>query len=190
MTTKRCTCSAEAPHVHDYEDPRARPRNVDRLLVRVVSDRRNIGIAGHHLLEPGEHFITIYVDEKWELAARTQTEEHRDALRQATRLSDSRRAKFFREGLRNVDPRDAESVQRRLELQCSIHPSQFLPDFGVKTGIPPLTEWEVVRDYPRPETPTNQSIAAQLAMTAAFRDAMRLFAPNGNKPPDPTEPPG
>lgn len=181
-------CSADAPHVIDYEDPRSRPRNVDRLLVRVVSAQRNVGIAGHHLLEPGEHYVTIYVDETAELDKRTRTEAHVDALKQATRLADARRAKFFREEMRGVDPRDEEMVRRRLEDECTIHPSAFLRDFGVKAGIPPLTEWEQIRAYPRPETPTNQALAAQAALTAAFREAM--MALRGPAQPPDTEPRG
>lgn len=172
---KQCSCTSEAPHDHDFEDPRSRPRNVDRLLVRVETDRRNIGLAGHHLLEPGEHFIVIYVDERRELDGRLQTEAHHDALRQATRLCEARRAKFFKEEMRGVDQRDAEAVMRRLEDECSIHPYQFLADFGVKTGIPPLVAWETIRSYPRPETPTNQAIAAQQALTRAFSDAMQML---------------
>lgn len=171
--------SAEAPLVHDYEDDRSRPRDVDRLVLRVVASVPNIVVGGHHLPTEGEHFITVYVDELPVVQERVQTDEHREALVQAKKMAERRRTAWFKHEMRGVLEADAERVLRRLEQECPEHYTRYLADFGCPKGIPPLTVCEVFREYPRPETPMNLARAGADSLTKAIEDAVRKIVGMG-----------
>jgi hypothetical protein len=173
-------------HINGPREGGDRPRDVGQVIMRLVCETDNGALIEGHKLVRGENFAMIYEDRIPHVMKRVRTADHLDAMKTAKRMADNETAAWIKERMQGFvgTENERKTYIEQLGKRCPIHWAQKLSSLGYHSGIPPLSEAEiVVKDLPAPVTPENatkrahEEIArAQTEGNAALIEALKAIA--------------
>jgi len=124
----------------------ARPRNVRRVNIEVVSDVVGACIGPHHLA-PGTNYVEVYADELRSIADRVKTAHHRACAKDAQAMAHRLNTRWREENKGAIDSaaKQGDAIRDRFlrdhEPNKAIH---FYANFGYPRGLPPFSSLVIV----------------------------------------------
>jgi hypothetical protein len=159
-------------HVNGPKDGGDRPRDVAQVVMRFVCESDNGCMVEGHKLVRGENFAVIYEDRVDAVMKRVRTTEHVRAIETAKTIAGNKAREWIKErsdGFKGSDE-DRRVFMSQLDKRCPHHWAQELAALGYRSGVPPLSAAEIVRNLPAPRTAENATREAHSDIAKAMQE--------------------